>query len=132
MRQPGVILNRTVILLEAMAAISSLAGGITLVSKPDGSFMGFKTSLLDGTPFDNFLVPGLILTFIVGGSAALGTIAGISQNAWARAAWVMSGSVFAIWIIVQIAMVGLISWLQPTMLGLGLSILVLVYIGRKA
>jgi hypothetical protein len=50
--------------------VGAVGGGFFLASAPDGSGMGFDPALLDGTPFPDFLVPGLIL-FGLGVAAVL-------------------------------------------------------------
>lgn len=41
-------LRRAIVILETIAAISSVAGGgVALVVKPDGSIMGFEASVLE-------------------------------------------------------------------------------------
>ena len=41
--------------------LGAVAGGFALASAKDGSGIGFELDLLEGTPFSDFLVPGLIL-----------------------------------------------------------------------
>lgn len=41
--------------------LGAVAGGFTLASAKDGSGIGFELDLLEGTPFPDFLLPGLIL-----------------------------------------------------------------------
>lgn len=51
-------------------AVSALGGGAGLLSARDGSGIGFDPSLLSHTPFDDFFLPGVILTLLgVGGAA---------------------------------------------------------------
>ncbi len=53
--------------------LGALAGGLALVTAPDGSNMGFDVGLLAGSPFDDYLIPGLILGGLFGvGSLARG------------------------------------------------------------
>lgn len=49
----------------ALWGVGALGGGFFLARWPDGSGIGFDLSLLAGTPFADFLLPGLIL-FTVG------------------------------------------------------------------
>ena len=48
--------------------LGAVAGGFALASAKDGSGIGFELDLLEGTPFSDFLVPGLIL-FTLGAAA---------------------------------------------------------------
>lgn len=59
----------TLILLDAFLAISAVAGGIGLLTgaiAPD-------VAQLQGSPFGSYLIPGLALLCLVGGSAMLAT-----------------------------------------------------------
>lgn len=73
--------------------IGALGGGWFLASAPDGSGMGFDPAILDGTPFPDFLLPGLILFTVGLGAVASAVVLGIvlrSQRALdRRVAWVI-------------------------------------------
>lgn len=43
-------------------SVMALGGGYGLASAPDGSALQFETSWLAGTPFRDYLAPGLLLT----------------------------------------------------------------------
>ena len=47
-------------------AISGLTGGIALVFSPGGEIWQMPLSMLNGTPFNNYLIPGLILLTFLG------------------------------------------------------------------
>jgi len=49
-----------------LLGVGALAGGIALVDGPDGSIMHFDPALLAGSPFSDYLVPGLILGGLFG------------------------------------------------------------------
>lgn len=46
--------------------ISAIAGGVALVASPDGAIMHMPLSNLHGSPFSDFLVPGIILLLVLG------------------------------------------------------------------
>jgi hypothetical protein len=105
-----------------LLGIGATAGGAALVVKPDGSVMGFDVSLLAGSPFSDFLVPGLILGGLFGiGSFA---VAGAGVARWRLAPFVAFaiGTAQMIWILVQLAIIKELSFLHPTMFGIGLVI----------
>lgn len=54
------------ILLVFLQAISGIFGGIGLVMDPSGGSFQMPASLLEGSPFSTFLIPGLILLIILG------------------------------------------------------------------
>lgn len=59
----------TLIVLDAFLAVTAVTGGIGLLT---GLFAP-DVALLQGSPFPNYLIPGLALLMMVGGSALLAT-----------------------------------------------------------
>src|SRR5690554_4630226 len=49
------------IALLLLLAVNALAGGAALVAEPSGRLLGMPVSLLAGSPFEDYLVPGVIL-----------------------------------------------------------------------
>lgn len=47
-------------------AVSGLAGGISLTADPTGGLLKMPLSFLEGTPFKNYLLPGLFLLIVLG------------------------------------------------------------------
>ena len=52
--------------LLLLQGISGIAGGVALVAAPDGRIMQMPVSYLDGSPFSDYLIPGLILLLVLG------------------------------------------------------------------
>src|SRR3982074_2374003 len=63
-RLPGIA--RLAMLLEIFLGIGALFGGSQFILAPDGHLLGVPLSMLAGTPFHSFLVPGLLLFTFVG------------------------------------------------------------------
>jgi len=59
-------LGRLAMVLEIFLGIGALFGGIQFILAPDGHLLGTPLSMLAGTPFHSFLVPGLLLFTFVG------------------------------------------------------------------
>ncbi len=59
-------LGRLAVGLEIFLGIGALFGGIQFILAPDGHLLGVPLSMLAGTPFQSFLVPGLLLFTLVG------------------------------------------------------------------
>jgi hypothetical protein len=78
-RLPG--LGRLAMVLEIFLGIGALFGGIQFILAPDGHLLGVPLSMLAGTPFHSFLVPGLLLCTFVG----LGPIVAAAITARRRA-----------------------------------------------
>ncbi|MEO7530768.1 MAG: hypothetical protein ABIS69_05135, partial [Sediminibacterium sp.] len=54
------------LVLLAFLGIGAIGGGIVFMISPDGKMMGIPLSILDQSPFNNFLIPGIILFLILG------------------------------------------------------------------
>ena len=70
------------IVLMAFQALNGLGGGAALVLDPSGERLGIPVSVLNGSPFTDFLVPGLALFLILG---IVPTI--VTYALWARPRW---------------------------------------------
>ncbi|MBL7747975.1 MAG: hypothetical protein JNM19_11135 [Chitinophagaceae bacterium] len=113
--------------LLVFAGGASFVSGLMMISSPDGSNLNLPLSLLEGTPFDNYLVPGIILAFIVGGinmaAVALNLQRHKARYNWAQAGGVVLGG----WIIVQMILIHTVHWLHFIFLGLGVLIILVAY-----
>ena len=115
-----------------LLGLGALAGGIALVVRPDGSVMGFDVAILAGSPFPDFLVPGLILGGLFGiGSLA---VAGIGLRRWHVAPFLAFGVGIGqvIWIPVQLSIIKEVSFLHPTCYAIGLVIATASYFWGRA
>ena len=52
--------------LIVLQALSGIFGGLSLSLSPSGHFMHMPLSMLDNSPFSNFLFPGMILLILLG------------------------------------------------------------------
>jgi uncharacterized membrane protein len=111
--------------LEILLAIGAIGGGIALMAGPDGEVLPLPISVLKGSPFRNYLAPGVILFTILG----LGPL-GAAILAWRRHPLapflaVAVGGALLVWIAVEIAIVGYSNQpaLQAFYLALGIVIM---------
>jgi hypothetical protein len=102
-RLPGTVL--ALLILTAIQAIGAIGGGIGLVRDPIKN-IGMPISMLEGSPFKDYLIPGLILLIVVG-LFALFVLAGLLRR-WTPAWWLSlaSGGGLIVWIIVEAALLG--------------------------
>lgn len=70
------------LLLVVIQGLGGVGGGFLLSIRPDGSIMGIPVSYLDGSPFRDFLIPGLILLLVLG---VLPLVAAVGL--WLRRTW---------------------------------------------
>lgn len=54
------------IVFVVLQGISGLIGGISFINDPSGHNLGLPIKWLQNTPFENYLIPGLILLTILG------------------------------------------------------------------
>ena len=116
------IAGKVCLITLAVLALGALGGAAFLVTSPDGSAMQWNLSMLAGSPFPDFFVPGLIL----GGLFGLGSLAVLLMGlAHLRIAPFLAFGIGAgqmIWIVVELAIIGQFSFLHPTCFALGLII----------
>ena len=58
--------RNVLLFLLAFLGLGALYGGGTLIISPSGELLGMPLSMLDHSPFNNFLIPGIILFVILG------------------------------------------------------------------
>ncbi len=106
----------------ALLAVGATAGGVALVANPDGSSMGWDLGMLAGSPFADFLVPGLILGGLFGVGSVVVAVMGLARLRVAPFLAFAIGCGQMIWIVVELAIIGQFSFLHPACFGLGLVI----------
>ncbi len=116
------------LILTAVQAAGAIAGGVGLVRDPIDN-IGMPLSMLEGSSFKDYLIPGLILLIVVG-LFSLFVFAGLLRR-WKPAWWLSlaSGGGLVIWIITEVALLGYLPGagigLQVFMAVLGLAIVTL-------
>jgi hypothetical protein len=116
---------------------SAIGGGIYLIVSPSGELIGMTLSLLDKSPFSDFLIPGIILLTILGIAPLLIVIGLIKKPASNSAErinffkdmhWTWSFAVYIafaliIWIQIEVMFIRTYDSLQTFCSFLGLAIL---------
>jgi hypothetical protein len=107
--------------LHAFLALNAFGGGIYGMSGAEG----VPLELLEGSPFNSYFFPSLILFVMLGGSALAAAVAVFIRH---RLAVKLSFAVVLIlfgWLLTQVAIIGYASWMQPATAMLGVLILAL-------
>ena len=112
--------GKVALIVLGLLGIGALAGGAALVTKPDGSNMGFSVEILAGSPFNDFTIPGLILGGLFGVGSFVVAAMGIRHMRIAPFLAFAIGCGQMIWIVVELAIIGEFSFLHPTFCGVGL------------
>ena len=116
------------IVLELFLGIGALLGGGALLLAPDGHLLSMPTSMLAGTPFTDYLIPGAILFGVVGVGALVAAAITFLRLSAAPLAAIAIGVVLVGWIVVEMVMLvnwGSLAWsfyllLGATIVGAGL------------
>jgi hypothetical protein len=82
--------------VNGSAAATAIGGGLALAAGWEAD--RFPRSWLSDTPFDTYLVPGVLLTGVVGGSAAVATLATLRGAPSAPRLSVLAGTIMIGWI----------------------------------
>lgn len=118
-------LATSAIALEVFLGLGAIGGGIALILGPKGEILPLPVSALAGSPFDSYLVPGLILLTVLGIGPLVVALLSWRGSARAPLLAVGIGCALLAWLAVQIAIIGfsLDPPLQPLYLVLGVVIL---------
>lgn len=116
--------RRGLLSLLCFGAISALAGAVLGVA---ANGAGVPLSYLQGTPFTSYVIPGLILGLVVGGTQGLAAITIQQRHPYGPLAAAIAGFGMVIWIFVELAITGY-TWLQAIYLALGIGELALVLV----
>ena len=114
------------IALQFLLSLGALVSGGILVAVPDGSLMQMPVSMLQYSPFSNFLIPGIILFLILGCYPLAvayslwrkpswrwpNAINPFKEAHWSWAASLAAGVILLIWIGVEMVMLQAISFLH--------------------
>jgi hypothetical protein len=95
--------------LLAFGALNAFAGGIYGLA----GARSVPVEWLQGSPFADYTLPSLILVTVVGGSLLVGAIAVFAQARLARLTALAAGAIVLVWISMQVAIIGFVSWMQP-------------------
>ncbi len=114
--------GKACIALLVLLGIGAIAGGVALLAKPDGSVMHFDVSLLAGSPFADFIIPGLVLGGVFGIGSFIVAGLGLAHLRIAPFLAFAIGSGQMIWIVVELAIIQELSFLHPLCFGIGLAI----------
>ena len=104
--------------LGAMVGVNALGG----MAYALGGAKRVPPQWLDGTPFGSYVVPGLYLGVVVGGSCLTAAYAAVRDHDGARVAALASSAAMVSWIAAQVAMIGYRSPLQPLIAATGLAV----------
>jgi hypothetical protein len=127
------------IVLQFFIGAAALISGPMLFLSPDGRLMQMSTAFLQGSPFKDYFIPGIVLFIFVGVFPVITGIGLVKRTVWPGmealnpfknyywpwTASLSAGLIILIWIMVETALLGYISLLQPFILAFGLALILL-------
>lgn len=125
-------LKNAVFGLIVFVGVTSAFGGAVLCFDPEGNLLQLPLSVLQHTPFKNFLIPGLVLALPVAGVNFMALVYLLAGKA-CRYRWAIAAGMMIIgWIIVQVVMIRVFFWPQMLYLFCGFFIIISsVYLDRQ-
>ena len=114
---------------DAFVGLTAVGGGIALATGLEGDRLPLE--YLEGTPFSGYVVPGLILAGVVGGSATAAAIITLRNKQIGGLTSVLAGAIMMGWILGELLLLNQPSWtwielfyfiLGATMAALGLVV----------
>jgi hypothetical protein len=112
-------------LLCAFTGLTATAGGLLLATDRDGSVLGIPLAMLRHSPFDSFLVPGLLLLLAVGLPHLLATLAIAARTSWRGGLALVSGVSLLVYMLTEMALLVTVRPLQCLFVVVALCTIVL-------
>lgn len=117
------------IVLLFFNGISAIFGGGGMILDPTGASMQMPIELLEFSPFNNFLIPGIILFSVNGLFNLFVGMLGIRRNKMFPALTIVCGFLLTVWLSVQIVMIK--DFYPPAHLPYYLVGILLIFLGFK-
>lgn len=112
-------------LIQLLVAIGAIPAGYLFLIAPDGSKMGMTVDALSGSPFSNFLIPGIFLFTVNGVFNLAAAVLSFKKYKYAPIIGIGLGLALLIWVSVQVYSIGLSHFLQPIYFIIGIIEIIL-------
>jgi hypothetical protein len=113
--------------LTTFVTLTAVAGGMLLLMDQEGTSLHLTTSMLENTPFDDYLMPAILLLVLVGGVNGVALISQLTKSSLFYP-WTIAGAVVLIvWNIIQMLIFSGTSWLQLLFLFIGVFMVLLTW-----
>ena len=114
--------------LLAFVALNAFGGGYYGLS----GAKDIPLEWLEGSPFSNYFIPSLFLLIVVGGSCLYAAATVFRNGSHTFVVSLLCGLLLIFWIIVQVFIIGYVSWMQPAVFIAGIVTLVLAFQIRRS
>jgi len=126
--------------LLGFLGLGAIYGGGTLIISPSGELLGMPLSLLEHSPFNSFLVPGIILFSVLGIAPCLLIIALLKKPEkkfaerlnffkdmhWSWSYSIYTGFALIIWIQIEMLFLQAVEWIHVFYVFLAVAIIFVV------
>jgi len=117
--------------LQVFVGIGAVISGGLLIAAPSGEYLQTTPEMLKGSPFGNFLAPGLILALVNGAGQLLAGVLTFRRHPAAAFVAMVFGLGLIIWIFVQVNLIGGGHWLQISYFALGVAEAALAFLLQR-
>ena len=112
-------------ILVSFLALTSVLSALLMMSIPDGSILNLSISLLKGTIFKDFVLPGFLLFLFVGSVNLLAVFFNISNHPL-KYNWALAGGFVALlWVLLQFLLINQSMWVDIFYVSIGVSIILI-------
>lgn len=94
------------IILVIFQGVSGVFGGAGLIIDPSGKSLQIPLEWLNGSHFDNYFIPGIVLFFVLGITPLIISFGLIKRKYWFWYGSLFWGFALIIWILVEIIVIG--------------------------
>ena len=94
------------IILVIFQGVSGVFGGAGLIIDPSGKSLQIPLEWLNGSHFDNYFIPGIVLFFVLGITPLIISFGLIKRKYWSWYGSLFWGFALIIWILVEIIVIG--------------------------
>lgn len=98
--------------LHAFLAAGAVGAGYGFVGDPSGGALGMDVAWLDGSPFEDYRVPGLFLGIVIGGANLASAVLLALRHPLGARVSLATGLLLVAWLAIQTAILGVRHWSQ--------------------
>jgi len=120
-------INKILGILLIFVALNAFAGGYYGLS----GAKGIPLEWLAKSPFQDYFIPSFILVVFVGGSSLFAGLAVLKKFRSADIIAFTAGAVLLVWLIIEVIIIGYVSWMQPATGIAGILILILAWMLQR-